>query len=248
VIAKWIESHGRTAGIVALLLTVIVGTSILAGGLVRFKKLEQSQLRVTGYAETFVKADTAEWRLNLHTYAAAKPDAYGKLNADLGTLKALLLSKGLKPEEIKEGSLSADTRFKITYNGYATTEVEGYDMRKAYTVRTQNIAAVQGLTKEVETLVGNGMDLQADAPQYLFSQLDSLKLELISNATKNAKERATTMTRQTGDSIGTMLNASSGVFQITSPNSTDVSDYGMYDTSTVDKKITSVVNITFSID
>jgi hypothetical protein len=38
-----------------------------------------------------------------------------------------------------------------------------------------------------------------------------------------------------------------GVFQVTSPNSTEVSDYGVYDTSTLGKDVTAVVNVTFSL-
>ena len=84
--------------------------------------------------------------------------------------------------------------------------------------------------------------------QYLYSKLDDLKLNLIAQATKNAKDRATTMAKVTGNQVGSLLTASSGVFQITAPNSTDVSDYGQYDTSTREKKVTSVVNVTFSIN
>ena len=38
-----------------------------------------------------------------------------------------------------------------------------------------------------------------------------------------------------------------GVFQITAPNSTDVSDYGVYDTSTLRKDVTAVVNVAFAL-
>jgi hypothetical protein len=38
-----------------------------------------------------------------------------------------------------------------------------------------------------------------------------------------------------------------GVFQVTAPNSTDVSDYGVYDTSTLRKDVTAVVNVTFAL-
>jgi len=38
-----------------------------------------------------------------------------------------------------------------------------------------------------------------------------------------------------------------GGFQVTSPNSTEVSDYGVYDTSTLGKDVTAVVNVTFSL-
>jgi hypothetical protein len=39
-----------------------------------------------------------------------------------------------------------------------------------------------------------------------------------------------------------------GVFQITSPTSTDVSDYGVNDTYSIEKKVMAVVNATFAIE
>ena len=38
-----------------------------------------------------------------------------------------------------------------------------------------------------------------------------------------------------------------GVFQITSAQSTNVSDSGIYDTSSIDKKVTAVANVVFKI-
>src|SRR5438094_226499 len=35
--------------------------------------------------------------------------------------------------------------------------------------------------------------------------------------------------------------------QVISPNSTEVQDYGVYDTSTLDKDVTAVVNVTFGV-
>jgi hypothetical protein len=48
--------------------------------------------------------------------------------------------------------------------------------------------------------------------------------------------------------VGRVRDAKTGVFQITSRNSTDVSDSGIYDTSSIDKDITAVVSVTFGID
>jgi uncharacterized protein len=244
---SWIERHTTFTKLAALLLAVIIGTSILAGGLVKFKKLEQSRLSVTGYAETMVKADTAEWRMTAESFNASKPEAFATLNADIAKLKGLIMADGIAIDQIKEGSLQVVDVFKKNFNGYDTDERVGYRLSKTITVRTEKIDVVQVLVKKIEDLVGNGMNVNLEAPQFLYSKLDDLKLELIAKATKNAKQRAHTMTKETGDGIGTMLNASSGVFQITTPNSTEVSDYGTYDTTTVDKKVTSVVNITFSI-
>jgi hypothetical protein len=39
-----------------------------------------------------------------------------------------------------------------------------------------------------------------------------------------------------------------GVLQITAADSTDVSDYGVYDTSTIEKDMTAVVSISFAVE
>jgi hypothetical protein len=39
-----------------------------------------------------------------------------------------------------------------------------------------------------------------------------------------------------------------GVFQVTPRNSTEVADYGMNDTSSLDKDVTAVVRVTFAVE
>ena len=70
----------------------------------------------------------------------------------------------------------------------------------------------------------------------------------IAKATENAKLRAENMVKATGNKIGFMRSAKMGVFQITPVNSTEIADWGVNDTSSLDKKVTSVVNASFSIE
>jgi hypothetical protein len=86
------------------------------------------------------------------------------------------------------------------------------------------------------------------APNYFYTKLDELKIEMLATATENAKQRAENMAKASGNRIGFMRSARMGVFQITSPNSTDVSDSGINDTSSIEKKVTAVVSVTFSIE
>ena len=67
-------------------------------------------------------------------------------------------------------------------------------------------------------------------------------------AAKDAKERAERIAQSTGNSIGAVRSAKMGVLQITAADSTDVSDYGVYDTSTIEKDMTAVVNVSFAVD
>lgn len=70
---------------------------------------------------------------------------------------------------------------------------------------------------------------------------------MLAEATKNARACAEKIAESTDSKIGFMQSASMGVFQVTPTNSVDVSDYGYFDTSSINKKVTSVVRASFSL-
>ena len=78
---------------------------------------------------------------------------------------------------------------------------------------------------------------------------DIIKVTEVSRqATENAKKRAESMAKASGNKIGSIRSARMGVFQITPVNSFDVSDYGMNDTTSLEKKVNAVVNVEFAIE
>lgn len=85
-------------------------------------------------------------------------------------------------------------------------------------------------------------------PQFTFYNLESLKLELLGKASANARERADMMTSKAGSHVGAIKNASQGVFQIVPVGSTETSDSGSYDTTTIDKVVKAVVTIDFAVE
>ena len=83
--------------------------------------------------------------------------------------------------------------------------------------------------------------------EYYYSKLADLKLTMLAAATQNAKDRASRIATSTGATLGPIQSASMGVFQVTAVNSTDISDYGAYDTTTIDKRVTAVVRSSFTV-
>ncbi|ABB16247.1 conserved domain protein [Carboxydothermus hydrogenoformans Z-2901] len=67
-------------------------------------------------------------------------------------------------------------------------------------------------------------------------------------ATKDAMQRAEQIAKFTGVKVGKLRSSKMGVFQITAPYSTDVSDMGIFDTSSIEKEITAVVTCEFEIN
>lgn len=70
---------------------------------------------------------------------------------------------------------------------------------------------------------------------------------MLAKATADAKRRAAAIAQQAGSGIGAITQADTGTFQITVPNSTSMSSYGSYDTSTISKDITAVMGVTFRV-
>ena len=82
----------------------------------------------------------------------------------------------------------------------------------------------------------------------LSTELTKAKFEALRLATADARKRGETIAGGLGGSLGAVRSVQLGVFQITPRNSTEVSDYGINDTSTRDKDVTSVVTITFAVN
>jgi hypothetical protein len=81
----------------------------------------------------------------------------------------------------------------------------------------------------------------------VYTKLAELRPALSAEATKDAIDRAEAIVEITRDHLGSVRDAYSSPFLVTAPGSTEVSDYGIYDTSTREKEVTAVVNVTFAV-
>jgi hypothetical protein len=118
---------------------------------------------------------------------------------------------------------------------------------------------VPQLAEELEALLGDAAPLvgvaelardvpeQAQAPAYHSTNLADLRTMLLEEATKDARPRAEAIVRTTGPQIGAVREARMGVFQITPRFSTEIADYGINDVSSIEKDVTAVVRVTFTI-
>ena len=89
--------------------------------------------------------------------------------------------------------------------------------------------------------------MQAAAPEYSYTKLAEIRIALLEDATKDAKQRAEAIAKSTGVQVGAVRDARMGVFQITPRFSTEISDYGVNDVSSIEKDVTAVVRATFQL-
>ena len=79
--------------------------------------------------------------------------------------------------------------------------------------------------------------------------VSELKIKMIEQATKDAKNRAETIAKNGGGSLGDLTKANMGVFQITAENSSDEYSWGgSFNTSSKRKTASITMRLNYEID
>jgi hypothetical protein len=235
-------------------ITVIAASLIMAlavgGGLVKvgagFAARTDNGITVTGSAKTTATADNAVWTLNVALSSQLVADAVRKVGADVDAVSAYLTKGGIPASALTLGAVSSYAN-EEWQNGNSTGRILSYRASRDITVRTSDVQLVYKLSQGIGSLLQNGVNVNNYGPQYYISTLPDLRPQLLEDAMKDAKTRAEAITKAVGGSVGAVQSVKSGVFQVTTPDSTMVSDGGAYDTSTIDKTVTSTVSVTFAV-
>jgi hypothetical protein len=232
---------------ICFVVATIASTVIFSQGLIKIKKFSSEVIKVTGSAEKNIVSDYMVWTSSFSRKDLKMVDAFTKLKEDLVTVKEYLASNGVKQDEIIVFPVETEVLYKKTEKGTNTNEIEGYRLTQGIEIRSKDVTKTTDISRRSTELIERGIEFMSYPPQYFYTKLPELKLEMLAEATSNAKKRAEQMAVSTGNKIGVMRSARMGVFQITPVNSFDVSDYGYNDTSSLEKKVNAVVNVEFSI-
>ena len=232
---------------VALAIGLVLSSIIFGWYFSKTKKVDD-MVTVTGSAKKRIKSDLVLWNAGV-TYQSPKlADAYRAVSESIPRVRQYLISKGIAESEIQISSISTTTLKGHDANGGETSEITGYSLRQQLEVRSPDVDKIAQIAREATELINQGILIDSSPPQYLYTQLGDLKIEMLGEAAKDAKIRAEKIAGSTGNKIGKVRSARMGVLQITAADSTEVSDAGISDTSTIDKDLTAVVNIGFAVD
>jgi hypothetical protein len=157
------------------------------------------------------------------------------------------MKKGITEDQITISAISSRTLNGKDANGNATSDIVGYSLSQTVDVKSSEVELIAKIARESTELIKQGILLESNSPKYFYTKLGDLKIEMLGEAAKNARLRADRIASSTGSSIGTIRSARMGVMQITAADSTEVSDYGINDTSSIEKDVTAVVNVKFAV-
>jgi hypothetical protein len=232
--------------------SIVLGMSFILGLIIYGQRSTTDEaITITGSAKETVMANFATYTLSFDkTY----PAEFGltKMLEDFEKKTSLLVDslkrRGATDTSIKKGEITVSKNYEM--NGYTvnTQNVISYSLSRTISTDTTDLEQAKKLSTEMNAAAArNDIALSSSATNYQYTGLEELRPKLLKLATEDAKIKAEAMASSTGKKIGSLRAGRMGVVQVLAKNSIEISDYGSYDLSSIEKDIFVTVNVTFEL-
>lgn len=253
----------RSWSIVAFAVIVgaaFVAATIIAANTVRYiKAFDASTLTVTGSYQQLITSDAVKWRASFTRSALPDTlaDGYSAMKKDQAVIAKYLKDGGVKDDEVTISPVTlvpvmetCVQASKVSPQGSAqgcVNDIVSYRLTQNVQVNSNRVQEITVLAQDPSAIVNQGVIFSTGGLEYYYTKLPDLRVQMLAEATKDAQLRAQKIAESTGAKVGPLVSVSSGVFQIQPVNSTQISNEGSYDTTTIEKQITAVVRASFAI-
>jgi uncharacterized protein len=165
-------------------------------------------VEVKGLSEKIVKADVAIWSINFDVKSNNIDSLYADIEKNLSAINSFLKEKGFEDSEINVAPVNIyqDTYKDALFRYNSTTQLSVY---------TKKVDLVRSASKETLLLVKKGVTLNQNSINFEFSDINSVKPEMLAEAIKNAKDSASQFAKESGSKLGGVSRGNQGVFDIT---------------------------------
>ena len=226
-------------------LGILIGLALVVSTKMAASTIQKNEISVTGSAYEIVKSDKGSFNFDIEVKKPTRQEAYKAAQENLKVVQKFLKDKKIEKIEVKTPNTYAV--YKNDARGYSTNEVDHYNYTQPVSVSADDVELIKEVSADIAGLINQGIVINVYAPSYDYSKLPDLKVTLLEKASKDARKRAESMLKPSHNHVGKISAVRMGVYQITPVDSTDVSDMGINDASSIDKKVTAVANVTFRI-
>ncbi|PKM89336.1 hypothetical protein CVU83_00275 [Candidatus Falkowbacteria bacterium HGW-Falkowbacteria-2] len=231
---------------------IITGVALVIGALIfggfyysaQTVMNNNDSLSVTGSTKTRVTSDQAKLSVSISSTAFETDLAsgYNNMARELKLVKDMMIRLGAEDAQIIQSPISMNQMWDDK-NGAP----QRYQLNQTISVQLNDVEKVTEISKKIPELASQGGIVSVQSLEYYYSKLPDLRVSLLTEAIQDAKARAEKIAEGTGRRVGSVEAASSGVVQVLSPNSVEVSDFGSYDTSTIEKDVMVTVKASFRL-
>lgn len=200
---------------------------------------------VKGLAERTVKADLAVWELKFVQTGDDAIVLQQKMHNQQEIITAHLQSLGFDDGEINIGRLDTND---LKANPYNTNNIIHFILTQTVTVKSNKVDLVASSLSKIGSLIEKGIIFDSQSysspVNYLFTKLNDIKPQMLSEATKNAKIAAEEFAKNSGAKVGKIHSAQQGVFSILPSEEIPY----LQETQQINKKVRVVSTITYYLE
>ncbi len=209
---------------------------------------ESQVINVTGSARKNVRSDLVVWRASYSTEAPTLLEAQQRLRVDRDKVAAFFAQReitGFTASPIHIRELTAKQRQEDD-DTVASVRV-GYRLTQSIEIHSDDVEGLPRLAGETSELLQQGVAFLSGGFDFIYTKAGEAKVEMMGEATHDARSRAEQIASQGGRKIKELSNARMGVVQINPIHSSSTSWEGNNDTTSVDKTIIATITATFAM-
>jgi hypothetical protein len=225
-------------------LCMVASAGLVSQTLLKIKQMDNNLLVSAGSARMAVVSDSVKWSSNF-SRSVLRSDlkiGYVQIKEDEDKVTKFLKDNGVKDEEINIAPVFTSEIWKSDSNA-----PKEYTLSQTVEVRSADVQKIKNLAKNISGLVNEGVFFNINSVEYYYTKLPEVRISLLPEAINDAKMRAEKIAEASGKKVISIQSVNMGIVQVLAPNSVDVSDYGSYDTASIEKDIMITVKPTFII-
>ena len=238
---------------IALVLSFGINALLIGRALQRFK-MEDRSVNVKGLSEREVKADLVVWNLQIRFVYDNMLEGSTKIEEAKKKVVDFLVQNQISKDDIIIEGISVIDKRANQYENVQQMNTPRYLITQIIQIRSSNVDLVQKVSRMTGELLQAGVVISnneyGNPIQYYFTRLNDIKPEMISEATKNAREAALKFATENSSSLDRLKKANQGLFTIVDRTAALSTGEGGYASSTIDlyKKVRVVISAEYSIN
>ena len=224
-----------------LLALGIMGGGYFLGDGIAHRNDAERVVSVEGLSEKEVAASLGIWNMDLSAQANTLDDLEKKLNIDMANVSEFLKSKGfdsheifIQPPDVKDKHRNAEfmasrskaqRQLQVFRAGMenasddiasitAILDIPRYEATQSLVIRTAKVDKIKPVMASLVQLLGKGIEISSNKPQFIYEKLNDIKPEMIAEATRNSRIAAENFARDSHSRLGGLVRASQGWFNV----------------------------------
>ena len=164
-----------------------------------------------------MKANLGFWPVRFVVTGATLEESRAALEVSQTAVNSFLASNGFAEQDMQVQNIQVEDRL-AGYNNQGVPPESRFVLTEDILVKSSEVQKLADASRMIGDLLKSGVVLSSDAynagPSFIFTNVNDLKGDMLTEATKRAREAADKFAQESGARVGDIQNANQGIVEI----------------------------------